>query len=123
MLALSEELGVEMDIMYKTDLHELHKRMKAEPVSVVIGHSKGKFLTDDEKVPLIRVGFPIEDRFGYHRRAVVGYRGGMYLVDEITNTILTQRGNIVSNTLMELEDADAPVMNGGCGSNGGGCGG
>lgn len=118
MLALADELGVDMDIMIKTDLHELHKRMKAEPVDVLIGHSKGKFLADAEKVPLIRVGFPVEDRFGYHRRAIVGYKGAMYLVDEITNAVLAQKGNVVSNTLMETEDAPTPSLNGGCGSNG-----
>lgn len=118
MLALSEELGVEMDILYRSDLHEIHKRIKEEPVDVIIGHSKGKFLSDAAKVPLIRVGFPIEDRFGYHRRAIVGYRGAMYLVDEITNAVLSQKGNVVSNTLMESEDAPTPSSNGGCGSNG-----
>ncbi len=119
MLKLADELGQEMDILVKADLHELHKRMKEEPVDILIGHSKGKYLSDAEKVPLIRVGFPIEDRFGYHRRAIVGYRGAMYLVDEITNAVLSQRGNVVSNTLMELDEL--PVSEGSCGS--GGCGG
>lgn len=118
MLALAEELGIELDIMIKTDLHELHKCIKAEPVDVLMGHSKGKFLADAEKIPLIRVGFPVEDRFGYHRRAIVGYKGAMYLVDEITNAVLAQKGNVVSNTLMETEDAPTPALNGGCGSNG-----
>lgn len=28
MVALADELGIELDIMMRTDLHELHKRMK-----------------------------------------------------------------------------------------------
>jgi nitrogenase molybdenum-iron protein beta chain len=129
MLALSEELGLDMEIMHKCDLHELHKRIKATPVSLLIGHSKGKFLADDEDIPLLRVGFPVEDRFGYHRRAIVGYRGAIQLVDEITNLILEKK-SVVSNTVMEKEATglydDIPLlttMGGGCGSGNGSCGG
>ncbi len=121
MLALADELGQDIDIMLHSDLHELHKRMQAEPVDLLMGHSKGKFLADATNVPLIRVGFPIEDRFGYHRRAIVGYKGGMYLVDEITNSILANKGNIVSNTLMESAEIPLPSFGGGCGGGGGGC--
>ncbi len=56
---------------------------------------------------MIRVGFPIEERFGYHRRAIVGYRGGIYLVDKITNAILTKKGLVVSNTLLEKVEEGA----------------
>jgi nitrogenase molybdenum-iron protein beta chain len=134
MLALADELNLDMEIMYKCDLHELHKRIKAAPVDVVLGHSKGKFLTDAEDVPLVRVGFPIEDRVGYHRRGIVGYRGAITLVDEITNAILANK-MVVSSTVMEpktmgptsmplemmdIDDMD-PDMAGGCG--GGSCGG
>jgi nitrogenase molybdenum-iron protein beta chain len=122
MAALAEELGLDnLDVVYRSDLYELHKRMKEDPVDVVIGHSKGKFLADAEKIPLVRVGFPVEDRFGYHRRAIVGYEGAIYLVDEITNLLLAQRGNIVSNTLLahELNETPDPV-GGGCGQCGGG---
>jgi nitrogenase molybdenum-iron protein beta chain len=123
MLALADELGVEMDILYKADLHELHKRIKAQPVDLLLGHSKGKFIAEDEHIPLIRVGFPVEDRFGYHRRAIVGYRGAITLVDEITNAALTQKGtNIISNTLLAV-DVEGPTnvpFGGGCSA--AGCG-
>ncbi len=120
MMKLAEELDLEMECMIKTDLHELHKRIKAEPVDFIMGHSKGKFIATDENIPLIRVGFPIEDRFGYHRRAVVGYRGGLYLVDEFVNAYLGQK-QVVSNTIMDMRDLDGctiPAMS----SNGNGVG-
>jgi len=102
MLELTEELGVESEIILKGDLHELHKRIKAHPVDLLIGHSKGKFIADAEGIPLLRVGFPVEDRFGYHRRSIVGYNGSIALVDEITNLIFERRASsIVSNTLVE----------------------
>jgi nitrogenase molybdenum-iron protein beta chain len=103
MVELTEELGVESEIILKGDLHELHKRIKAKPVDLLIGHSKGKFISDAEKIPLIRMGFPVEDRFGYHRRSIVGYNGATALVDEITNVIFERRAtSVVSNTLVEL---------------------
>jgi nitrogenase molybdenum-iron protein beta chain len=129
MLALADELGLDMEILVKSDLHELHKRIQQTPVSAVIGHSKGKFISDAEDIPLIRVGFPIEDRFGYHRRSIVGYRGATSLVDTITNAILENK-NVVSNTVMDkaasglydmLETVEPTSF--GCGGGGGGCGG
>jgi nitrogenase molybdenum-iron protein beta chain len=120
MLALAEELGVECEILMKADLHELHKRIKANPVDLLLGHSKGKFISDAEDIPLIRVGFPVEDRFGYHRRAIVGYNGATYLVDEITNAVFARRATaVVSNTLLEVGvegPTDVPM---GCGCGGG----
>ena len=101
MMKLSDELGLDMDVMIKSDLHELYKKIKEEPVDLIFGTSKGRFIEEDLDIPLIRVGFPIEDRFGYHRRAIVGYRGGIYLVDKITNAVLTKKGLVVSNTLLE----------------------
>ncbi len=101
MLALADELGLDLEILHKSDLHELHKRFKEKPVDLLIGHSKGKYLSDDHKIPLVRVGFPVEDRVGYHRRAIVGYRGSMQLVDEITNTLLASKKLIVTSTVIE----------------------
>lgn len=106
-IAVSEELGLEMEPLVRSDLHELHKKLKEDPVDVIIGTSKGKFISRAEGIPLVRVGFPVEDRFGYHRRAIVGYRGATYLVDEIVNSYLqnskTSSRDVVSNTLLEEE--------------------
>ncbi len=103
MVELTQELGVESEIILKGDLHELHMRIKAKPVDLLMGHSKGKFISDAEKIPLIRMGFPVEDRFGYHRRSIVGYNGAISLVDEITNVIFERKASgVVSNTLIEL---------------------
>lgn len=113
MVELANELGLEdLEIMYKTDLHELHKRVHEHKIDLLIGHSKGKFIGDAEDIPLVRVGFPIEDRFGYHRRNILGYRGGMYLVDEITNAFLSRKGAVLSNTLMpkDMEVAKSNIL-------------
>jgi nitrogenase molybdenum-iron protein beta chain len=113
MVQLADELGLEdLEAMYKTDLHELHKRVRDNKIDLLIGHSKGKFIAEAEDIPLVRVGFPIEDRFGYHRRNVLGYRGGMYMVDEITNAFLSRKGAVVSNTLMpkDMEVGSSKIL-------------
>lgn len=100
LMALSDELGLDMEILVKSDLYALHKKMKAHPVDLLIGHSKGKYIAEEENIPMIRLGFPVEDRYGYHRRSVVGYQGATALVDEITNAVLERKGSVISNTLL-----------------------
>lgn len=109
MMKLAEELGLETEFLIRSDLHELHKRIQEEPVDLIMGHSKGKFIAQDEDIPLVRVGFPVEDRFGYHRRAIVGYRGAMYLVDEIVNAFLSQK-TVISNTIMDDRDLEGCTL-------------
>lgn len=109
MTNLAEELDLETEFLMKSDLHELHKRIKKEPVDLIMGHSKGKFIAEDENLPLVRVGFPVEDRFGYHRRSVVGYRGAIHLVDEIVNAFLSQK-TVVSNTIMDMRDLEGCTL-------------
>ncbi|RLG28102.1 hypothetical protein DRO03_10620 [Methanosarcinales archaeon] len=46
-----------------------------------------KRLVDAEGLAFARVGFLMHDRVGYQRRAIVGYGGGIDLVDTITNAI------------------------------------
>ncbi len=107
-LGMAEDLGIEMEILVKSDLHELHKKIKEKPVDIIIGTSKGKFISKAEGIPLVRVGFPVEDRFGYQRRAIVGYRGGTTLLDDIVNTYLINgkpdARDVISNTLLEKDE-------------------
>ncbi len=57
---------------------------------LMIGHSKGYTLARKLEIPLIRVGFPIHDRFGGQRILHVGYRGSQSLLDRIVNSIIEQ---------------------------------
>jgi nitrogenase molybdenum-iron protein NifN len=55
---------------------------------LLIGHSKGYHLAKRWNVPLIRVGFPIHDRFGGQRVLHLGYRGAQSLLDTIINAVI-----------------------------------
>ena len=49
----------------------------------MIGASKGYQIARQLGVPLLRVGFPIHDRFGGQRLLHLGYRGTQELYDRI----------------------------------------
>ena len=58
---------------------------------MVIGNSKGYQMARELNVPLLRVGFPIHDRFGAGRILTLGYRGAQELLDRIVNALLDKR--------------------------------
>jgi nitrogenase molybdenum-iron protein beta chain len=88
MESIAKETGVEIDVMVGQDLRAVEVYLKENPVDLMIGNSDGRLISLEQGIPLIRVGFPVYDRIGYQRQPIVGYRGGLYLMDLITNTIL-----------------------------------
>jgi nitrogenase molybdenum-iron protein NifN len=59
--------------------------------NIAIGHSGGKVLTETRSIPLVRVGFPINDRVGGQRILSVGYAGSLSFLDRFTNTLLESK--------------------------------
>jgi nitrogenase molybdenum-iron protein NifN len=55
---------------------------------LIIGSSKGYYISRKLNIPLIRVGFPIHDRIGGQRILHIGYRGAQQLFDTITNSLI-----------------------------------
>ena len=70
------------------DLFELHQLVKNHPVDLLLGNTYGKYISRAEDIPLVHFGFPVLDRVGHSHFPKVGYRGGMYLLSRIINTIL-----------------------------------
>nr|QNO45075.1 hypothetical protein MGFAJANB_00005 [Methanosarcinales archaeon ANME-2c ERB4]QNO50357.1 hypothetical protein DDJHKDJF_00005 [Methanosarcinales archaeon ANME-2c ERB4] len=65
----------------------LHKSVERVGVDLLMGGSHGKCIADDAGLAFARVGFQVYDRVGYQRRAIIGYGGGIDLVDRIINAI------------------------------------
>ncbi|HEX3014951.1 MAG TPA: nitrogenase component 1 [Desulfobacteria bacterium] len=63
----------------------------SETANLAIGPSEGKFLTEKRGIPLVRIGFPINDRVGGQRILSVGYTGTATLLDRLTNTLLENK--------------------------------
>jgi nitrogenase molybdenum-iron protein beta chain len=76
------------EILNGRDLYELQRAVKDKEVDILFGNTKCTPIAKDEDVAFVRCGFPVYDRVGYHRYGIMGYHGGIYLTDMITNAIL-----------------------------------
>jgi nitrogenase molybdenum-iron protein beta chain/nitrogenase molybdenum-iron protein NifN len=91
---LSETYGTDsakQNIIVGGDIYDLHQKIKETRVDLIIGDYKGKYISKDEGIPLVRVGFPQSDRFGYQRRCMLGYRGSTQLLDTLANMVMDLR--------------------------------
>ena len=55
---------------------------------LIIGNTYGKYISRDEGIPFIRMGFPIIDRVGHSYFPIVGYQGAMRLLEKILGAIM-----------------------------------
>ncbi len=84
-------------VLDDTDFASIEASSRELGLALFLGHSKGYRTARELEVPLLRIGFPIHDRFGAGRLLHVGYRGTMRLFDEIVNVFIEtkQRGSSV----------------------------
>jgi nitrogenase molybdenum-iron protein NifN len=73
------------------DFLELEEAASELSCDLLIGGSKGYPLSRKLGKPLVRVGFPIQDRIGANRVLHLGYRGTHDLLDRITNTLIAAK--------------------------------
>jgi nitrogenase molybdenum-iron protein beta chain len=90
------------NIKVEGDIFLLHQWIKNEPVDLLIGNTYGKYIARDEDIPLIRVGFPILDRVGHSYFPLLGYRGGMRLVERMLNAIMDRQDRDSKEESFEL---------------------
>lgn len=95
---LSELLSAEfdkydrkVDLLQDSDFSEIRQKSKEAGANIAIGHSDGRYLTEREGLPLVRLGFPIHDRVGGQRILSVGYLGTTMFLDRVTNTLLENK--------------------------------
>lgn len=72
------------------DFEEIAAVCKELKPDILIGNSKGYYITRELGIPLARVGFPIHDRLGGSRIKHIGYEGTQALFDTIANTLIQQ---------------------------------
>jgi len=78
------------------DMFLMHQWIKQQGVDLLIGNTYGKYISRDDKIPFVRLGFPTIDRVGHSYFPMVGYMGAMRLLEKILNGIL------------DKQDADCP---------------
>lgn len=86
-VALQQNVDWDLEIVTNADFWELENRLKNEglEIDLILGHSKGRFVSIDYKIPMVRVGFPTYDRAGMYRHPVLGYSGAIWLAEEMAN--------------------------------------
>ncbi|QLA17037.1 nitrogenase component 1 [Desulfolutivibrio sulfoxidireducens] len=58
---------------------------------LMVGHSKGYRYAKQWNAPLVRVGFPLHDRFGGQRVRHLSYGGAQALFDRVVNAVLARQ--------------------------------
>ncbi|CAH2603963.1 Nitrogenase iron-iron protein beta chain [Rhodovastum atsumiense] len=89
--ALQDGVDFDMEIISNADLWELEDRIKNRglELDLILGHSKGRFVSIEYNIPMVRVGFPTYDRAGLYRYPVVGYTGATWLAEQMANALFT----------------------------------
>lgn len=73
------------------DFHDIAAEAATLAPDLVVGHSKGYRYAREWNVPLVRVGFPIHDRFGGQRLLHLGYKGTQALFDRVVNSVIEKK--------------------------------
>jgi len=82
------EIGIETYFKKGADFETLREEAENFKPDFLIGNSKGYYIARERKIPLIRLGFPIHDRFGASRIHQIGYRGTQELFDLVVNALI-----------------------------------
>jgi nitrogenase molybdenum-iron protein NifN len=78
----------EIRVKEETDFASMLEVCEVTRPDIVLGNSKGYYLSRRLGVPLVRLGFPIHDRVGGQRIQHVGYRGTQQLFDRVVNALI-----------------------------------
>jgi nitrogenase molybdenum-iron protein NifN len=81
----------DLQVLSDADFDEIDGHLEAAKVDLCIGTSKLYKSARKAGAPLVRVGFPIHDRFGAARILHIGYRGGLQLYDRIVNAVIEKK--------------------------------
>ena len=88
MAAWLKEIGIEAFWTKDADFETLREKAEDFKPDFLLGNSKGYYIARERKIPLVRVGFPIHDRFGANRMHHIGYRGTQELFDRVVNALI-----------------------------------
>lgn len=91
--AVPDVPGIKCGITEDSDFASILELCRDLKPDIVIGSSKGFYLSRNLGIPLVRAGFPVHDRFGGQRLMHAGYRGTQQLFDRIVNAFMEHRQN------------------------------
>ncbi len=86
----------------QADMFLMHQWIKEEPVDLLIGNTYGKYISRDEGIPFVRLGFPILDRIGHSYFPTVGYQGGIRILEKILGVLMDEKDATAPEESFEL---------------------
>lgn len=86
----------------EADMFLMHQWIKNEGVDLLMGNTYGKYISRDENTPFVRMGFPILDRIGHSYFPIVGYMGGIRILEKILGVFLDKQDAESSDISFEL---------------------
>ncbi len=86
----------------QSDLFYFHQLIQNEKPDLIFGNTYCKYIARDEDIPLIRIGFPIYDRVGHSYFPLVGYRGGLRLLEKVLDVFLDRQDRDAPEERFEL---------------------
>ena len=75
-------------VVDRADFKDIEQMAETFHANIMAGNSDGRRVAEEEKLPLIRRGFPIHDHVGGQRLRMLGYEGSLEYLDEITNALI-----------------------------------
>ena len=84
------------------DMFQVHQWIKNEPVDLLIGNTYGKYISRDESIPFVRMGFPIIDRIGHSYFPTIGYIGAIRILEKILGAIMDKQDATTPEESFEL---------------------
>jgi nitrogenase molybdenum-iron protein NifN len=82
------DLADRIRVVQGIDFAEMEEMIASSKPDFLIGSSKGYPIARRLQVPLVRVSFPVHDRFGGQRIQIAGYAGTQMLFDRIVNAMI-----------------------------------
>lgn len=87
--AVTEEILDETpEVLDNVDFFDIEETAEKISPDLLLGSSKGYKLARKWNIPLVRLGFPIHDRFGAQRICQLGFKGTQDLFDTIVNAVI-----------------------------------
>ena len=87
----AENIPEDMVIADGWDFEQIKDKAEKLKPDIMLGNSKGYYISRSLGIPLVRVGFPVHDRIGAQRILHIGYRGTQQLFDKIVNAIIESK--------------------------------
>lgn len=81
----------DMIVMNEADFETMNDMVDELKPDIMIGNSKGYYISRRLGIPLVRIGFPVHDRFGGQRIQHLCYKGTQQLFDRITNALIEHK--------------------------------